>query len=176
MRGLVREEKEAYSIPVILGLCFCPFLLSQAVSYTRNTHSLGCYILWITHPSLAWARAVGDEEPAPGQEGDITQLPCHLDRRVTSHIFPVRHLDRRVMSHSFPVCVYHTPSQILEVGRVRVGAFNSMGPSSGRLVQGLWAHLYFLRDPTKHAPAAMLVHSPWTQHQTECFRRIEMHL
>lgn len=148
MRGPVREEKEAYSVPVIPGLSVCPFLLSQAVSYTRNTHSLGCCILWISLPSLDWAMAAGDEEPPP------------------------KHLNRRVTSHSFPLSAYNTSSQILEVGRVRAGTFN---PSSGRLVQGLWAHLYFLRDPIKQAPAVMLVHSPWTQHQAECFRRVKMH-
>lgn len=64
MRGPVREEKEAYSIPVIPGLCFCLFLLSQAVSYKQNTHSLGCCLLWSTHPSLAWVRAAGNEGAA----------------------------------------------------------------------------------------------------------------
>lgn len=64
MRGPVREEKEAYSVPVIPGLCFCPFLLAQAVSYIRNSHSLGCCILWITVP--AW--------PGLGQLG---MRSCH---------------------------------------------------------------------------------------------------
>lgn len=35
MRGPVREEKEAYRVPVPPGLCFCPLLLSQALLHTN---------------------------------------------------------------------------------------------------------------------------------------------
>ena len=122
-RGPVREEKEAYSVPVIPGLCFCPFLLAQAVSYTRNSHSLGCCILWTTCPSLAWARAAGDEE------------------------LPPKRLNRRVTSHSFPVSAYNTSSQILEVHRVRARAFNFHRSLVWRAGAGPVGSFYFLRDP-----------------------------
>lgn len=35
MRGPVREEKEAYTVPMLPGLCFCPSLLSQTVPHTK---------------------------------------------------------------------------------------------------------------------------------------------
>lgn len=62
MRGPVREEKEAYSVPMLPGLCFCPSLLSQTVLRT-NAHSLGRGVAWITHPSP------GEAWPGPMQLG-----------------------------------------------------------------------------------------------------------
>jgi hypothetical protein len=57
MRGPVREEKEAYSVPGLPGLCFCPSLLSQTVLHTKCP-CLGCCVAWIT--------LLSPEEAQPG--------------------------------------------------------------------------------------------------------------
>lgn len=81
MRGPVREEKEAYSVPVLPGLCFFPSLLSQTVLHTKCS-CLGLCVPWITllSPEEAWIHTAGSwGGPSLKQLNrrvKPTQLPC----------------------------------------------------------------------------------------------------